>query len=180
MKLNDTHLVLLSAAAQDQSRLLPRPEHLSDKSAQSLATKLMRAGLVDAVTVRSSQPHWKVDDKARPVGLRMTAQGLAAIGLEEVDERCAPRLEREAEPQFEREPRAGTKKAAVLELLRREEGATLDELIAATGWLPHTTRAALTGLRQRGYTLDKIKSEDSRTVYRIRSEAAAVLAGEEA
>jgi hypothetical protein len=38
-------------------------------------------------------------------------------------------------------------------LLQRSHGATLDELIAATGWLPHTSRAALTGLRKRGYSI---------------------------
>jgi hypothetical protein len=43
-----------------------------------------------------------------------------------------------------------TKLARVLELLQRDCGATLEELIAATDWLPHTTRAALTGLRKRG------------------------------
>jgi len=38
-------------------------------------------------------------------------------------------------------------------LLQRDCGATLDELVASTGWLPHTTRAALTGLRKRGFTI---------------------------
>jgi hypothetical protein len=42
-------------------------------------------------------------------------------------------------------PRAGTKIAHVIELIQRDIGATLGELIASTGWLPHTTRAALTG-----------------------------------
>ncbi len=42
--------------------------------------------------------------------------------------------------------RGGTKQARVIALLERDSGATLDELVAATGWLPHTTRAALTGL----------------------------------
>ena len=51
--------------------------------------------------------------------------------------------------------RPGTKQALIAGLLRREQGATLDELIAATGWLPHTTRAALTGLRRKGCTLEK-------------------------
>jgi hypothetical protein len=32
-----------------------------------------------------------------------------------------------------------------------EEGATIDDLTGATNWLPHTARAALTGLRKRGY-----------------------------
>ena len=50
-------------------------------------------------------------------------------------------------------PRGGTKIAQVIELLQRGDGATLAELVAATGWLPHTTRAALTGLRKRGYAV---------------------------
>ena len=41
-----------------------------------------------------------------------------------------------------------SKIAQVLELLRRDEGATLADLVEATGWKPHTTRAALTGLRK--------------------------------
>ena len=43
-------------------------------------------------------------------------------------------------------------------LLVRDEGATLDDMIDATGWLPHTTRAALTGLKKKGYavTSDKV------------------------
>ena len=63
----------------------------------------------------------------------------------------------------------GTKQARVIALLERDTGATLDELVAATGWLPHTTRAALTGLRQKGFVLDKSKREDGTTVYRITS-----------
>ena len=51
--------------------------------------------------------------------------------------------------------RPGTKQALIAGLLEREQGATLDELIAATGWLPHTTRAALTGLRHKGCSLEK-------------------------
>jgi hypothetical protein len=63
--------------------------------------------------------------------------------------------------------RSGTKQARVIALLSREDGATLDDLIAETGWLPHTTRAALTGLRQKGYVLTKSKDADGRTVYHI-------------
>ena len=67
-------------------------------------------------------------------------------------------------------PRGGTKLARVLELLLRDCGATLEELIAATDWLPHTTRAALTGLRKRGcaVTIDRHDKERGST-YRERS-----------
>jgi len=65
-------------------------------------------------------------------------------------------------------PRGGTKIAQVIELLQRREGATLAELVAATGWLPHTTRAALTGLRMRGYAVGIDRADKARgSVYRI-------------
>lgn len=54
----------------------------------------------------------------------------------------------------------------VIALLRHADGATLAEMIEATGWLPHTTRAALTGLRKKGRTLAKSKRGDV-TCYRI-------------
>jgi hypothetical protein len=62
----------------------------------------------------------------------------------------------------------GSKLARVIELLQRDHGATIDELIVATGWLAHTTRAALTGLRNRGYVvaIDRTDNE-RRSFYRI-------------
>ena len=49
----------------------------------------------------------------------------------------------------------------MLSLLGREQGATLVELIKATGWLPHTTRAALTGLKKKGLAVTKRKREQA-------------------
>ena len=48
----------------------------------------------------------------------------------------------------------------VVALLKRAEGATLAEMVEATGWLPHTTRAALTGLRKKGRAVDRRKRDD--------------------
>jgi hypothetical protein len=63
--------------------------------------------------------------------------------------------------------REGTKRALVLALLAREQGASLGEITAATGWLPHTARAALTGLRQSGYAISRSRTAENRTVYRM-------------
>ena len=63
-------------------------------------------------------------------------------------------------------PAPVTKVAAVTALLKRNTGATLAELITATGWLPHTTRAALTGLRKKGFAVERSKRGDQ-TCYRI-------------
>ena len=59
-----------------------------------------------------------------------------------------------------------TKQALLIELLEREEGATLTQLVEATSWLPHTTRAALTGLRKKGHVITASKA-DGLSVYRI-------------
>jgi hypothetical protein len=65
-------------------------------------------------------------------------------------------------------PRGGSKLARVNGLLERDHGATIAELIAATGWLAHTTRAALTSLRKRGYAVAIDRSDDKRgSFYRI-------------
>jgi hypothetical protein len=72
--------------------------------------------------------------------------------------------------------RAGSKQAKIVKLMSRPKGATLDEMIEATDWLPHTTRAALTGLRKRGFSLERIKDEAKGSVYRIKSYRAPVAA----
>jgi hypothetical protein len=72
--------------------------------------------------------------------------------------------------------RSGSKQAVIVKLMSRPKGATLDEMIEATEWLPHTTRAALTGLRKRGMTVERVKDEGRGSVYRIKSERAAKAA----
>ena len=63
--------------------------------------------------------------------------------------------------------RAGSKQALVLSMLQRKVGASLADLASATGWLPHTTRAALTGLRKRGYVLERSRAEGKPSIYRV-------------
>jgi len=60
-----------------------------------------------------------------------------------------------------------TKAATVTKLLSRNRGATLAEIMAATNWQPHSTRAFLTGLRKKGAALLKEARRDGETSYRI-------------
>ena len=62
-----------------------------------------------------------------------------------------------------------TKAGLILDLLRSNEGATLEQLVRATGWLPHTTRAALTGIKHKGHFLSSEKVDGVRT-YRVAAE----------
>lgn len=61
-----------------------------------------------------------------------------------------------------------TKTTLLRQLLEQEGGATLAEICAATGWQAHSARAALTGLRKDGMTIERIASVDGQpTRWRI-------------
>jgi hypothetical protein len=69
-------------------------------------------------------------------------------------------------------PRANSKQTQVIELFRRAQGATVAEVIAATGWQPHTVRGVVSGTLKKklGLTVVSAKEERGR-VYRIPAEA---------
>jgi hypothetical protein len=57
------------------------------------------------------------------------------------------------------------KSTAFKQLLAREGGTSLEELISATGWQPHSCRAFLTGLRKKGWAIDRQKRDDGTTIW---------------
>jgi len=111
-----------------------------------------------------------VADKAAPKRSPRQTERLPAVGTGESNEE----QQIEATAAIARAPRAGSKLASVLDMLSAEAGATIGELMAATGWLEHSTRAALTGLRRRGYGLSLTRRErDGASVYRIEARGGA-------
>src|SRR5690606_7856867 len=66
-----------------------------------------------------------------------------------------------------------TKQTLVLDLLARPGGASLAELTAATAWLPHTVRAALVRLRQKGRAIERNRDAEGVSRYRLAGDGAA-------
>ena len=64
-----------------------------------------------------------------------------------------------------------SKKASILALLQRPQGAAIGDLTEATGWQTHSVRAALTGLRKEGKELARIKDEGGISHYRLAATA---------
>jgi hypothetical protein len=65
-------------------------------------------------------------------------------------------------------PRSGTKQAMLIEMLQTAEGATMGEIVAATGWLAHTARGAMSGAlgKKLGLVVTSEKEEGKGRVYR--------------
>ena len=64
-------------------------------------------------------------------------------------------------------PRASTKRAVLIGMLERPEGASVAEIGQRLGWLPHTVRAAITGLRHAGREVTRSKDAQGQSVYRL-------------
>ena len=90
---------------------------------------------------------------------------LSKVGNREVlTERLWSTMEAMPDPQ----PARASKQAEVIALLRRPEGATVDEVRAATGWQPHTVRGVFSGALKKKLGLDIVASKEERgRVYRI-------------
>lgn len=70
-------------------------------------------------------------------------------------------------PMTAKAARPESKSNLVLQLLQRPEGATIAQIVKATGWLPHTTRAALTGLKKKGHEIASAKAVGEDRLYRV-------------
>src|SRR5208283_1499941 len=88
IKLTDTQLVLLSAAARREDRCLVASPTLKGGAAQKVASKLISAGFAKEVKAKSGDPIWRRDEEsAASYALKLTAAGAKAIA---VDDAVAP------------------------------------------------------------------------------------------
>jgi hypothetical protein len=182
-KLTDTQLIVLSKAAARDDGLATVPDGLNRVAASKVGTSLVSRKLLREVRCKPGMPVWREDEEGRGTSLVITREGREAIGIEQHEDSSSQGLRiasrdgdganhRKARSPTTRagnidEPRPGSKQALLIKMLTRKSGATLEGLVDATGWLPHTARAALTGLRKRGYRVLLERQEGKASVYRI-------------
>jgi Protein of unknown function (DUF3489) len=179
VKLTDAQLVMMSAAVQRKDRCLSAPSTIKGAALSKVSAKLAKLGLAREIEAKPGATIWRRDEAGQGYALKLTAAGLKAIAVDEgspdaIEPGEAPQPQAkngaspdEGHPARAAAPRDGSKLALVIELLRRADGATIIDLTHATGWLPHTTRAALTGLRKRGYAVIRERVGAGDSVYRI-------------
>ena len=152
-KLTKNQSQLLTEAARAENGVERTPE------TTSTAAGLIKRGFLIALPQADA-----------PSRLIITEAGRAAIGAEPP---LAPSAAVVSEaPAAPAEPKG--KIGAVVTLLRRPEGATLDDMMHATGWQAHSVRGAIAGAIKKGLGLSVLseKAEAGR-VYRIVDKASA-------
>ena len=177
-KLTDTQLIVLSKAAQRDDSAAVVPERMGAAAAKKVGDALVSRKLMREIRAKPGMPVWHKDEEDRPMSLVILRAGRDAIGVEDEGGVAEPEVAPARSPQLtanpkgvksDAAPRAGSKQALVIAMLSKDKGVTLDALVEATGWLPHTTRAAMTGLRKRGYMIERSCHEKLGSLYRITS-----------
>lgn len=202
-KLSDTQLVILNAAAQRDDRIvLPLPPNLKGGAATKVITTMLAKGLIEEVAARRialhphlSDPVWRETGDGHGTTLIVTDAGLAAIGIEPNAPQSATSADTGATAATAnhdaiatdsaptapagakgRKTRDGTKQAKLIAMLKAPEGATIHQMVDATGWQSHTLRGAMAGALKKklGLTITSEKIDGRGRVYTIRDDRCAV------
>ena len=168
-KLTDTQAIVLSAASQREGHIaLPLPDSLRGGAATKVVGALLAKGFLEEVEadMRNGEPVWRETGDGHGVKLIATDTGLAAIAIEIDSAKIAPT---EDPTPKTRTPREGTKQATLIAMLRAPDGATIAEIMDATGWQSHTVRGAMSGALKKklGLEVTSEKVEDRGRVYKI-------------
>ena len=168
-KLTDTQAIILSAAAQRDGHIaLPLPNSLRGGAATKVVGAMLAKGLLEEVDadMRKGEPVWRETGDGHGVTLVTTDAGLTAIGIETDSAETKPT---EDPAPKTRTPREGTKQATLIAMLRAPNGATIAEIMAATGWQSHTVRGAMSGALKKklGLTVTSEQVEDRGRVYKL-------------
>src|ERR1700722_10619457 len=84
IKLTNTQIAMLSAAAQRDDRCFIAPRNLKGGAAQKVAAKLIAGGLAKEINAKPGAPVWRQDQQAgQSFALKLTAAGLRAIPIED-------------------------------------------------------------------------------------------------
>lgn len=147
MKLTDTQTLILNTAIQSpDGRLSWFPDNLKGGARDKVLGSLLRQGLIQI----DGESHRVTDLAYEALGLTVPPASAEPI-------KAAPRT------------RENTKQAQIIAMLQRPEGATISQIVEATGWQPHTVRGTFAGAfkKKLGLTLSSSKDEHGQRVYRV-------------
>lgn len=203
-KLTDAQRVILAAAgARESGLVLPLPNTLGNNRGTLgvILKSLLTRGLVTERAVLPDEEVWRDTAELGRTTLVISAEGLQLMGIEPIGQAVQQNaagsvgaegsgISPDQSPAGELDtntstpdpnaagtglPKDGTKLGAMIAALRKPEGATIEELMKATGWQAHSVRGAISGNLKKKLSL-KVTSETVENrgrVYHITTEGSA-------
>lgn len=174
-KLTTTQRNMLSVAAQREDRCIEPSPDLRGAASRKFATGLIDAGLAREIRSKDGMLVWRHDkETGHNYSLKLTISGIKMAsnhaGVFEPFQGIRPKPASCL-------PRQRSKLSQVMLMLSQDSGITVEAISRTMGWLPHTTRATLTGLRKRGVNIIRVTREGERgSSYKIQPSAETNLA----
>jgi hypothetical protein len=174
-KLTETQTIILSAGAQRPDNIaLPLPKGLTGAAAKMAVNRMVALGWLQEVdaNIRRGEPLWRETGDGHGTTLVVTDAGLLAIGIEPVVVKTEAAFRDHAAKASDQKPptqREGTKQAMLITMLQHPDGASIAEIVAATGWMGHSARGAISGVLKKKLALPVTsgKIEGRGTVYKL-------------
>ena len=178
IKLTDTQRQVLERAAdQPDGRINWFPDNVKGGARQKVLDGLFNKALItrDATDWFVAAEGYDALGRARPTPatIHPDPEVEAAVSAAEANwaqerQDAAKRLLKvgvEGKPRT----RENSKQAAVIQMLQRPEGATINQICAATGWQAHTVRGTFAGAfkKKLGLTITSEKPEGGERIYRV-------------
>ena len=165
-KFTPTQRNMLSVAAQRKDRCLEPLPPMNGSTIRAFGARLIQASFARELKARDGQPVWRHDKESdQGYALKLTALGMKVAAEKANSPEQGPSPRAAGLPEH---PRPTSKLAQLIRLLSHEGGITIEDISKSMGWLPHTTRATLTGLRKRGMSIVRETPDGSRnSIYRI-------------
>jgi len=166
IQLSDAQAVILSAAcAREDGAVFPVTTSLKGGAVGNVCKSLLKHGLIEEFAATDLNTVYRHDEERGPITLRATPLAYSTLGITDEPDETPPT----ETPPAPVQRRKGTKQETLIEMLRAEGGATIDEIVDATGWQPHTVRGAMSGALKKklGLTIASEKVEGRGRAYRI-------------
>lgn len=166
IQLSDAQAVILSTAcAREDGAVFPVTASLKGGAVGNVCKSLLKQELIEEIPATDLNTVYRHDEGRGPITLRSTPLAMSTLGITEGQNDATP-AETATTPV---QRRKGTKQETLIEMLRAEGGATIDEIAAATNWQSHTIRGAMSGALKKklGLTIASEKQQERGRVYWI-------------
>jgi len=170
-KLNDTQLVILSAASRRRDfSVYPLPRSVKRCDGPKILKQLLTKELIEEAEAVGDAPVWRQHEDGYGVTLVLADGGFKALGVARESTEPLPKAKKTKQKQVSAsEMSSSSKLERLVGMLKSNEGASIEEIAKTFGWLPHTVRAVLSVSvkRKLGLTLTKERIDGRGTIYRI-------------